>query len=181
MWEDNTVDYFLGVNSLPLKTRPACSSHSRDPNIVTLFHCSSEFASVAFMSLCQLPLGSRRPHHYIHNNSSAITTQDKQPQIPSLSTHQQKQPSLARLKVKVKPVNSTATGQWWPVTCDGGHVTHVILACDTSTDEWWRHFLPPLRHLGHSYVLLCANGWPSPSPIVPVPVWGATCAVQSAV
>ena len=84
------------------------------------------------MSLCQLPLGSRQLHHYMPSSSSAGTAHDDQPDTSSLSSSQQKQPSIAKLKVRVEPVNMTVTGQWRPVTCVEGHVTHVLLACDTS-------------------------------------------------
>ena len=121
------MNYFLGIAGNG-GYRPECASPTLNPNHVSMFDCQSRIR----LSMCQLPLRSRQLHFHLGSTSSAIMAHEQQKKTSSLSTKQQKQPSIAR----VKTLNVTATGQWRPVTCDRGHLMHVFLACDTSAACW---------------------------------------------
>ena len=108
---------------------PMCASFSDYPDLVWLFGCGM---GPTYRSLCQLPLRSRQLHPYVGHSSPAILqTPHTHPSSPSAS--QQKQPVLLRT---TRLLNKTVAGQWEPVTCHGGHVTHVLLACDTTSACW---------------------------------------------
>ena len=86
--------------------------------------------------MCQLPLRPRHQHYHVGHSSPAITQHDQYTQTSSVSAILQKQPAVARVKVSAKPFNLTRAGQWQPVTCNGCHVTHILLACDTLAACW---------------------------------------------
>ena len=132
MWEDNTIDYFLGTTEEAVY-QPVCFTPTENSNLLMTFNCRSQVRGSHEMSMCQLPQRSRQLHHHVGSGSSAIMTHDQQTRISSPSTGQQKQLSIARVKVTVQSLKTNTSGQWRPVTCDRGHLTHVLLACDTST------------------------------------------------
>ena len=77
---------------------------------------------------------------------------------------QSKQPNTITNVVKVKPLNTTSTGQWRLVTCDKGHLTHILLACDVLADCWAGDDVTFSRH---------SETWASPtSNTCPVPLVG---------
>ena len=116
--------------------RPKCASATSNPNSVELFECWTETRIDVYMSLCQLHLRSKHQRYHVGHSSPAIAQRDQHTQTSSVSASQQKQPSKARVKVSVKPSNLTMVGGWQPMKCDGGHVTHVLLACDPSAACW---------------------------------------------
>ena len=162
-WDDNTADYFLGVHArLPMLTQPGCGSLSDQPNRLDFDDCWSSEKIYTF--LCQLPLQSRHLPHNVRSSSSGITGHHQQTGTFSLSACGQKPPNTVKVKVKLKQLNTTWTGQWWPVTCGGRHLTHVFLACDTLAVCWADGDVTFSRH---------SDTWASPtSKTCPVPLVG---------
>ena len=142
VWEDSTVDYFSGIYGfIPMVTQPGCGFLSLNPNMVMFDDCWSPIMSSVkpHTFLCQLPVLYRQ-------------------------LHQQKSPNTIKVKVRLKPLNTTSTGQWWSVTCVGRHLTHVFLACDTLADCWAGGDVTFSRH---------SDTWASPtSKTCPVPLGG---------
>ena len=132
--------------------------------MLDLFECWSHNPDMLYAFLCQLPLQSRQLHHNLASSSSAITKNDRQTETFSLSTLQQTQPNTVKVKVRVKPLNTTSTGQWRPVTCGGRHLTHMFLACDAFVVCWAGSDVTFSRH---------SDTWASPtSNTCPVPLVG---------
>ena len=120
-------------------TQPACSFLSCNPKMVMFDDCLSPIESSVVKALCQLPVLYRQ-------------------------LHQQKLPNTIKVKIRLKPLNTTSTAQWRPVTCGGRHLTHVFLACDTLADCWAGGDVTFSRH---------SDTWASPtSNTCPVPLVG---------
>ena len=112
--------------------------------------------------MCRLPQRPRQLHHHVGSGRSAVTTHVQQTRTSSPSTGQQKQLSVARVKVRVQSLTMNTSGPWRPVTCDRGHLTHVLLACDTSAACWAGGDVTFSRH---------SDAWATPtSESCPVPV-----------
>ena len=129
-----------------------------------MYSCWAPHPDMQYAFLCQLQLRSRQLRHNVGSNSSAITGNDQQTETFSLSTCQQTQPNTIKVKVRVKPLNTTSTGQWRPVTCGGRHLTHMLLACDALVFCWAGGDVTFSHH---------SDTWASPtSKTCPVPLVG---------
>ena len=111
VWDDYTVDYFVGLISFykEYTSPPLCASFTLHPNRVRLFECPG-FSHDEF--LCQKHFRSRQLHSHVGHNSPTI------------------------LLRTTRLLNETVADQWKPVTCHGGHVTHMSLSCDTTAACW---------------------------------------------
>ena len=80
------------------------------------------------MVTCNLNKKVKSQNGYICQYSDAKRGQNIQPPAPSLS--------LAKINVTTVTTVGFNGGQWKPVICRNGHVTHTFLACDVATFCW---------------------------------------------
>ena len=114
--------------------------------------------------LCQLPLQSVQQSPHVFNSSSAIMGRDQRTQTSSILSSQHKRPSISNVMVRTKLSNMTVGGRWQPVSCPQGHMTHVLLACDTSAACWAGGDVTFSRH---------SDSWATPtSQSCPMPLVG---------
>ena len=108
-----TVDYLAGIAmyELSVAQRPLCA-------VLT-----SSFGWLGMVT-CNYNGDVKSQHGYICQYSDAKHGQNIQPPAP---------PSLAKINVTTVSFNG---GQWRPVICRNGHVTHTFLACDVATFCW---------------------------------------------
>ena len=139
MWTDSTVDYIsnIGMGDLD-RRRPLCgfiSGHKSSSIFFENCGVSFGFGDVSSQYLCQLPDTDR----------SQLT------QPPPSSVRPPIHSSLA--KVNVTTISQDG-GQWRPVVCPNGHVTHVFLVCDIATFCWAK---------GNVAFSFLSNSWALPS------------------
>ena len=126
MWADSTVDYISNIGAAGDidRRRPLCGYiQGQTSSRIDFEKCgvslgrSTRLGDISSDYLCQLPDTDR----------SQLT------QPPPSSVRPPIHSSLA--KVNVTTISQDG-GQWRPVVCPNGHVTHVFLVCDISTFCW---------------------------------------------
>ena len=115
MWKDLTVDYVTGIVHSEYEStakRPRCAILASSFGWLGIVRCTdSKISNSNDGFICQYPDATSGPNI----------------QTPAPS------PSLAKINVTTIGHNG---GQWRPVHCRSGHVTHTFLACDVATFCW---------------------------------------------
>ena len=119
LWDDNTVNYY--------------SSLFRDRGDLCA-HIGHDVGSMYFTKCDAKPASGKGRSGSVCQTAATGGLHSSQSQTPFAG--QQAGPRLFKVNVTT---TARGEGQWCPVTCPSGHVTHIFLACDVFTLCWAGH------------------------------------------
>ena len=187
IWKDRTIHYYSDVVSNIGSSKPRCCALHKTVGTVIFTKC-----------------GDQKPHSrkYLCQTRAKLWQQqherDSRPAVTGQGQHTQQLFPPASGRISLGPVSTNVSdltfsftgagpqGQWRLLSCPMGHVTHTFLACDELTFCWAEDDVT-FSHQSDVWAVPTSVSCPAPpgcgraAPVLPVPVSGAACGLQSGV